>query len=107
MASIMEVIRATDIDGAPPLLADPRRDSLILAGGTDLLLKYQSQGGPAVTIVEITGIPSLSQVDAEETGCESVVRSVDRHHKVRNRCTNAKEVRGWTTCLRSAARCRA
>ncbi len=68
MASIIEVIRPTDLDGLLPLLADPHRNQRVLAGGTDLLLKYQGQSGPDTSIIDVTRIGSLSEIVETDGG---------------------------------------
>lgn len=68
MASILEVIRPTELDTLLPILGDPERNTRVLAGGTDLLLKYPHEAGADLTIVDITGIASLAEIVAEEDG---------------------------------------
>lgn len=68
MASIREIARPTDLEGAFDLLNDEKRNTRILAGGTDLLLKYPDADGPDLTIVDITGIASLDTIAAQADG---------------------------------------
>ena len=68
MTSILEIVRPTDLDGLLAVLEEPFRNPRMLAGGTDLLLKLPHEAGPDVTIVDITGIDSLSEVVVEEGG---------------------------------------
>jgi carbon-monoxide dehydrogenase medium subunit len=67
MASIMDVVRPKRLDELLPIIADPALDLRLLAGGTDLLLKYQTQPDADLTLVDITSIPALSGI-AEESG---------------------------------------
>lgn len=67
MASIMDVVRPKRLDELLPIIADPTLDPRLLAGGTDLLLKYQAQPEADLTLVDITGIPALSGI-VEESG---------------------------------------
>lgn len=79
MASILEVIRPTDVATLLPILSDPGCNPRVLAGGTDLLLKYPHDDGPDLTIVDISGIASLAEIVAEEDGLRigAAVRLVD------------------------------
>ncbi|GMQ94088.1 MAG: xanthine dehydrogenase family protein subunit M [Acidimicrobiia bacterium] len=68
MASILEVICPTDVDGVLSVLGESDRNPRVVAGGTDLLLQYQHWSGPDVTIVDITGVRSLSEIIEEDGG---------------------------------------
>ncbi len=68
MASILEVIRPTELDTLLPILSDPGRNTRVLAGGTDLLLKYPHEEGADLTIVDITGITALAEIVEEKDG---------------------------------------
>jgi carbon-monoxide dehydrogenase medium subunit len=63
----MDVVRPKRLDELLPIIADPALDLRLLAGGTDLLLKYQTQPDADLTLVDITSIPALSGI-AEESG---------------------------------------
>lgn len=68
MASIVEVISATDIEDILPILGDPARNPQVLAGGTDLLLQHRHREGPALTVVDITRVGSLGEIVVEGNG---------------------------------------
>ena len=68
MASILEVIRPTDVEAVLSILGDASLNPKVIAGGTDLLLQYQRWTGPGVTIVDITDVRSFSTIVEEGDG---------------------------------------
>ncbi|MCZ7534466.1 MAG: FAD binding domain-containing protein, partial [Acidimicrobiia bacterium] len=79
MASIKEVVRPTDLQDLLSIIADREVESRLVAGGTDLLLKYRTQPGPEISIVDITGITELGEIIEESDGLRigAAVRLVD------------------------------
>jgi len=68
VASILEVICPTDIEAVLPILGDSERNPRVIAGGTDLLLQYQHQDGPDLTVIDITGVRGLGEIVEAEDG---------------------------------------
>jgi len=68
MAVIEEVIRGTSLEQVLTVLGDPLRSTRILAGGTDLLLRYQREPDRNLTVVDVTGLRDLSAIVEESDG---------------------------------------
>jgi CO/xanthine dehydrogenase FAD-binding subunit len=62
MAVIEEVVRGTSLEQVLTVLGDPVRSSRILAGGTDLLLRYQNEPDQNVTVVDVTSVRDLTGI---------------------------------------------
>jgi CO/xanthine dehydrogenase FAD-binding subunit len=79
MASIGEVVRPLQLADLLSTIADRDIESRLLAGGTDLLLKYRDQPGPEITMVDITGVAELGEITVEPEGLRigASVRLVD------------------------------
>ncbi|MCZ7531970.1 MAG: xanthine dehydrogenase family protein subunit M [Acidimicrobiia bacterium] len=68
MTSIREVVRPRGLEDVLSILADHDTESRLLAGGTDLLLKYRDQPGSEITIVDTTGVATLGEMTEEADG---------------------------------------
>jgi CO/xanthine dehydrogenase FAD-binding subunit len=68
VASITNVVRPRDLGEVLSILVNPSIDTRVLAGGTDLLLKYHQDPAPELTLVDITMAAGLSGVQAQDDG---------------------------------------
>ncbi len=79
MASIREVVCPAQLEDLLSIIDDRDTESRLLAGGTDLLLKYRDQPGSEITMVDITGVAELGEIAVEPEGLRigAAVRLVD------------------------------
>jgi CO/xanthine dehydrogenase FAD-binding subunit len=64
----VDVVRPNGLDELLPIISNPDLDIRLLAGGTDLLLKYPQQPEADLTLVDITGVIGLSGIAEERDG---------------------------------------
>lgn len=68
MAVIEDVVRVASLEEALAVLGHGERRPRIIAGGTDLLLRYQNEPDGSLTVVDITSIADLGRIVEEPDG---------------------------------------